>query len=106
MADRLKSCPFCGGEAEITAFPTSKGKYSYMPRCKDSSCCGRANKKWVDLDTAIYAWNRRANAVDKADFEPFEAKLEVYKNCTVQVLIDKAMKIKYIVWWRNDDVQG
>ena len=104
MADRLKSCPFCGGEAEMIAIPTGLNKYSYMPSCKDSSCCGRSKKQWVDLDTAVYAWNRRPKVVDKTDFEPFEAKLEVYNNCTVQVLIDKAMKIKDIVWWRNDDV--
>ena len=57
----LKPCPFCDGEAEIFAYDAYDGYQGnntvYLVRC---------TKCWVELtrgkkDTAIEAWNRRAN---------------------------------------------
>lgn len=98
----LKPCPFCGGEAEIIASPHSLHKMAYTPRCKDRSCCGRTVKKWVELDTAVYAWNRRPRKISKADAEDFD-KIETYNDCTVRVLTNTETGETGVDWWRNED---
>lgn len=51
----LKPCPFCGGEAEIIS--GFGGKYTVQ--CEKGGCM--ANIMWCpDKDSAIKAWNRRA----------------------------------------------
>lgn len=87
----LKPCPFCNGNAElheryysIEEFAHKKSEipngaeflyekvlpkrriYAYrrktfIPRCTDSSCIGRTAKIFFDKQTAINAWNRRAD---------------------------------------------
>ena len=103
MADGLKNCPFCGGEAGILAVQTGKNRFSYTPRCLDRSCCGRISKSWVDLDTAKYAWNRRAKAAEPGEDLSFCEKTETFPDCTVQIISSKEYKVKRIVWWRNDE---
>lgn len=56
---RLKNCPFCGGEAEIRKVKHISEGWDYTPRCKIPSCPGRLTKKWMTEATALYAWNRR-----------------------------------------------
>jgi|GEM_PF-2123827 len=87
----LKSCPFCGGTAELhkryhsieeivdeeSAIPKD-AKYLYkkitpekemyffrrklyIPRCVDTRCIGRNSKPFFNKDEAIEAWNRRAD---------------------------------------------
>lgn len=34
--------------------------YDHNPRCTVPSCAGRSNKKWVNEDQAISAWNLRS----------------------------------------------
>lgn len=69
----LKSCPFCGGEAEMCSESKFFGKYWYV-RCK--TCCSRgpsvcesekelkSNQEYEAIrgawGRAIEAWNRRA----------------------------------------------
>lgn len=63
--DTLKPCPFCGGPAEMHEMPHyPTGKHiqtgtDYIPRCKDTSCPGRATKRYSVKETAIFKWNRR-----------------------------------------------
>lgn len=57
----LKPCPYCGGEAVMKIAPHIPHGYDYTPMCKDTSCCGRLTKKWMSLEVATYAWNRRAS---------------------------------------------
>lgn len=61
MEDKLKPCPFCGGNAETMSIELMDGKEVHYVRCKDIYCCGRITRKWTDFDTAVYAWNRRKN---------------------------------------------
>lgn len=86
----LKPCPFCKGVAELhqrlhfeefadkksdipngakflyeKTYPKYK-RYAYkriiyIPRCTDTSCVGRTTKIFFDKQTAITAWNRRAD---------------------------------------------
>ena len=72
--EELKTCPFCGGEAEIcSAFEDFLGKYWYV-RCKTCYSKGpniyeggkklEPNQEYEAIkgawDKAIKAWNRRA----------------------------------------------
>lgn len=74
--EKLKPCPFCGGEAEICSAFENKffGKYWYV-RCK--TCYSRGSSMYESTkelepneefkaiigawERAIEAWNRRAN---------------------------------------------
>jgi Lar family restriction alleviation protein len=61
MSNTLLPCPFCGGEAELYGVPHIPKGWDFIPRCKTTSCCGRQAKKYSNRETAIAAWNRRAN---------------------------------------------
>lgn len=52
MSDKLKSCPFCGGEAEVveTLF------YDYKVACEK---CGASTPLCDSEEMAVEAWNRR-----------------------------------------------
>lgn len=63
--DKLKPCPFCGGEAEsIESGPSGKENVTHWQvRCKKilSNCMGSEIDTWrVTRDDAIEAWNTRA----------------------------------------------
>lgn len=59
MAEELRPCPFCGGEARIIAKP-------YEPKvcvgCDDDTCLGFSGLGWLydSEQEAAEAWNRRA----------------------------------------------
>ena len=56
MENKLKPCPFCGGEPYIQSRPTARKTKIYSVKCR----CG-AMFKFVDRRyKAIEAWNRRA----------------------------------------------
>lgn len=55
MSEELKSCPFCGGAANIKVATYAKGKY--LVECSSEDC----PQYTVDTKTvAIKAWNTRA----------------------------------------------
>lgn len=68
---KLKSCPFCGGEAmatfanESVDYTDKKGninftRFLYTVVCRDIYCgCGIG--AYEDVNMAIEAWNRRAD---------------------------------------------
>lgn len=56
----LKPCPFCGGRPEVISCEVDRDKEVHMVRCKEPDCCGRITRRWANLDTAVYAWNKRA----------------------------------------------
>lgn len=92
IVDNVKSCPFCGGPAEIQR-TASEIKYAdamndipanvvecvtievggvktyryrerrYCPRCKDVYCIGRLRKQYKTVDEAREEWNRRTSKV-------------------------------------------
>ena len=81
MADKLKPCPFCGGEAEIKIWKRSKlidcsgfstdPRYSktkklatkYLIRCANKKCnaCRPLTRYFYTKKKAIEVWNRRAD---------------------------------------------
>lgn len=59
MQVELKSCPFCGGEAEIHDATRILGLWRLVHRCK---VIGYIGIERADKDAAIAAWNRRHQA--------------------------------------------
>lgn len=66
MSNTLLPCPFCGGEAELYGVPHIPKGWDFIPRCKTTSCCGRQAKKYSNRETAIAAWNLRADHLPDA----------------------------------------
>ena len=57
MAEKLKPCPFCGGEAELVNIG-AKLCDPITVACKQCKC----NTQWFDRECdAIKAWNRRTS---------------------------------------------
>lgn len=63
--EELKSCPFCGGDAEMEI---KYGDYGYNPdiysvKCKRCNAkIGKVSNNYADLsDDVVKAWNRRAS---------------------------------------------
>lgn len=56
MAETLKPCPFCGGEAELVR--NSSG--SYFVRCTDRQCAAKTRLFHENENGARASWNRRA----------------------------------------------
>lgn len=65
MAEKLKPCPFCGGEAVLKITKHIPSGFDYTPQCKNTGCCGRLTKKYTLKITAIMSWNRRAGDSDE-----------------------------------------
>lgn len=62
--DRLKTCPFCGEDAEIGYFPPDESinaRERFYVGCSNEECgCELIDREFKTLDAAIMAWNRRA----------------------------------------------
>lgn len=58
--EKLKPCPFCGGEAFITPIITNYYEPRFTVFCKE---CNAKSKYCKDEESAIAAWNRRADDV-------------------------------------------
>ena len=57
MADELKPCPFCGGEASIRIHDYYDGVRLFMPKCK---CGAGIVAVFRTEEEAVAAWNTRA----------------------------------------------
>lgn len=61
MAD-LKPCPFCGGEARMLKMNGFKRSFfNHIVKRPTCTKCYATMFVWFDEDTAIEAWNRRAD---------------------------------------------
>lgn len=56
--DKLKPCPFCGGEAELKQFYPAFGRR--VKTTVECMVCRCNSGTWGRKDKAIEAWNRRA----------------------------------------------
>ncbi len=78
--DNLKSCPFCGGEAEIQqhiipGLLTKKDVF-YSVWCQK---CGGTNEIRPKKEQAIKAWNTRAlNELDEGEITRIILSLQLY----------------------------
>jgi Lar family restriction alleviation protein len=71
QTSKLKPCPFCGGESHMitrvqAGVPSGDDGYTTVIKCLNHAECGAVicrwalKKKW-SVESAIKAWNRRAN---------------------------------------------
>ena len=59
--NKLKPCPFCGGEAKIKVMSYRTRTSKYFPSCVDRHCLGRNTSKYYPTPImAVNEWNRRA----------------------------------------------
>ena len=59
MSDKLKPCPFCGGEAKLVGFVDDEEEERWSALCPQ---CGIGLViEWREEKYAIEKWNRRAN---------------------------------------------
>lgn len=56
MAEKLKPCPFCGGEAYIV-----KLNILFDPIIVGCKNCGCSVKRTNEVEEAVRAWNRRVS---------------------------------------------
>ena len=63
MADKLKPCPFCGGEAEYSTIDSSYvipfGTIHHFVTCKNNHCLEGLYSRGNTKEEAIEAWNNR-----------------------------------------------
>jgi Lar family restriction alleviation protein len=61
MEDRLKQCPFCGGEAEVIGHYIKgvANNYQYFVRCKSCKARPRSYCTFKKKEEAIEVWNTR-----------------------------------------------
>lgn len=60
MSTELKPCPFCGNNAKPRRFRSGILKYKAVHYVECAVCRIRTSVE-LDIDTAIEAWNRRAD---------------------------------------------
>lgn len=58
MKDKLKPCPFCGGEAELVLSLSSSGMV-YSIECNKKECPLSRTKWFNKKEKAVEMWNRR-----------------------------------------------
>lgn len=57
MSEKLKHCPFCGGEASIYEVSNDEENFvGYMVSCDDCDC---GTTVFNVRDTAVQSWNKR-----------------------------------------------
>lgn len=99
--EKLKPCPFCGGEAVIyhqsSKYTEHDGNYVYCMNCRIRTplfiCFGDTGKTYADTKAeAFNAWNRRAAEEKHGEWIEAEDDLgyTVYKcsNCKEEFVID------------------
>lgn len=59
--EKLKPCPFCGGEAWIITGPLGRFSYVYCTECRAQGEPFEVRAEYCAKDEAIKAWNRRAD---------------------------------------------
>ena len=57
MSEKLKPCPFCGGDAELSDFETISKVI--CKKCGAESRLIASSSKYCSDEKAIEAWNRR-----------------------------------------------
>ena len=107
--EKLKPCPFCGGEAKVKAYSNGYNIW-YRVRCVD---CGveqdGIRNGYYGEEEAIEAWNRRTETHEERT-ETHEKRTEMniydketrHENCTVQILENTKTGRISVGWWRNE----
>lgn len=80
MRDKLKSCPFCGGEAKIIEVKDNPPE-TIAIQCK-SGCGVSVHNKWMEENVLIERWNTRAERTCKAE-QDYDAMDDGIPDCRI-----------------------
>lgn len=106
MSEKLKPCPFCGGESvlKFEAFPASRRKWWYVSCAVEDYDCfgvnveqdeqGGTTCNYSKKEDAIVAWNNRPTE-RAAREEVLELVLRIIMNAKVGAEIRQAYKERY-----------
>ena len=77
-AEHKKEIPIDARLIRCMCYPSGKKYFEYrekefVPQCVDSSCCGRAVKRYKTMNDAITAWNIRAPILTMEQINELEA---------------------------------
>lgn len=98
--DKLKPCPFCGGEANLYSAGLTITKI-YAVACM--KCKVQYPPIFADEDMAIEAWNKRTEThEERTETNIFDKETRI-KNCTVQILENTETGKISIGWWKNEN---
>lgn len=81
MTEKLKPCPFCGGEPFMVDAEID-GRAHYIVKC--TACHSTSGVMQMDRSKAAKAWNRRAERtcrMDKSEFADFAPEYEELHSC-------------------------
>lgn len=84
---KLKRCPFCGGEAEISVKHDFHWKPLYFePHCKNEYCQGYAGRAYESKKLAISMWNTRTPEIVRCgECEHYKAANNKIGVCDLQI---------------------
>lgn len=78
MSDKLKPCPFCGGEASLERSHHTVFGDGYWVECENANCpCNPHTIDYRDEDMAVNAWNERLGMICKTCLFSKPANVEV-----------------------------
>ena len=88
MAEKLKPCPFCGGEAEMTGDDHTA---FYLCRVRCLNCNGNAGRYFQTQAEALAAWNQRTESREREAIESIRFIADQYDTRPL--------------WWTHDVVK-
>lgn len=99
---KLKPCPFCGGQAEIK----DCGSGTYKIECENDCIAGNNHFLRKDIDALVETWNKRASQPPADQWipcslavpKPFNDVLVSYCDCSIGF-----MHLEYDNKWHDDD---
>ena len=101
MAEKLKPCPFCGGEAEMTGDDHTA---FYLCRVRCLNCNGNAGRYFQTQAEALAAWNQRTESREREAMEKLRAMncLWMWDGDTLWAIASAGSKVKVF----NDPVDA
>ena len=63
--DKLKACPFCGGEASVNQDVEAEGSEGFVRVYCNNICCSSMTRVFLLEEDAIKAWNTRTPQIDE-----------------------------------------
>lgn len=85
MAETLKPCPFCGGEADVHYFAHDDSECTVMcsnPNCRASVSAKSCGSMTTAYNRARKLWNRREERTCRQVMPPYEPGVEELPVCS------------------------
>ena len=86
----LKKCAFCGGEPFIIRHEYTGAKDTFGVKC--NQCKSQGNQFYVEMDDAIYMWNRRYKDFSFIESEEDAKNYQIPGNLPTKQDVEKLLK--------------